>query len=76
MRTPEALGLAIRERRSEVGLSLEEASSLLGVGRARLARVEEGRADPTFDLLLSLADALDTTLSELFRRAEELSRGP
>lgn len=74
MGAPEALGLAIRERRSELGLSPEQASSVVGVEPGWLARVEEGAADLTLDRLLLLAGALDTSLSALFRRAEELAR--
>jgi len=76
MGTPEALGLAIRDRRSELGLSPEQAASVVGAEPGWLARVEEGAADLTLERLLSLAEALDTSLSALFRRAEELVRPP
>jgi len=76
MEVPEALGLAIRERRSELGLSAEDASASLGVEPGWLARVEDGAADLTLDVLLALAGALGTSLSDLFRRAEELARPP
>ena len=76
MATPEeelrALGLAVCERRRALNLSEAEAATRWGVDRSWLSDVERGRGDPTFESILALAAEMGVTLTELFRRAEEL----
>ena len=67
-----ALGHAIRERRRALGFSRTAAAREWGVARAWLADLERGRANPTFDALYGLAQRMDVSLAQLFRRAEEL----
>ena len=67
-----ALGLAIRERRLELGLSRAAAARRWGVGRSWLAEVERGRANPSFESIHALAARMEVSLADLFERAEEI----
>jgi DNA-binding XRE family transcriptional regulator len=57
---------AVRERRLECGLTQAELAARAGVSRQLVAAVEAGRNTPAVDAALSLAQALATTVEELF----------
>lgn len=59
------LGEIIREIREEKDLSLRELASLIGVSAPFMSDVELGRRFPTDKHLLSIAQALDTSLEDL-----------
>ncbi|MEW2624956.1 XRE family transcriptional regulator [Streptomyces sp. NPDC048106] len=50
------------------GLSLRELSGATGVSKALLSQIERSEANPTVDVLVRIAAALDTTCDELLRR--------
>ncbi|MFF0224167.1 helix-turn-helix domain-containing protein [Streptomyces sp. NPDC004629] len=50
------------------GLSLRELSATTGVSKALLSQIERAEANPTVEVLVRVADALDTSTSELLRR--------
>jgi transcriptional regulator with XRE-family HTH domain len=66
------LGRAIRQLREQRGVSASELAAASGFERQQISAVEAGRLDPTYDLLIALADGLGVALSALVRRAEEL----
>lgn len=68
-----ALGMVIREVRQERGLSQEKLAELAGIHRNFVGLIERRAAAPSADTLFSIADALGTQASELFRRAETLA---
>ena len=55
-------GRACRDVRGRLGLSLEEVASAAGLTASYLARVERGLANPTFDTVDRVADALGLRL--------------
>lgn len=59
-------GAALRERRRQCGLTQSELSARAGVSRQLIAAVEAGRNTPAVDAALRLAQALATTVEELF----------
>jgi transcriptional regulator with XRE-family HTH domain len=67
-----AYGLAIREVRSEHGISQERLAQLAGLDRTYVSGIERGQRNPSLTNLLKLADALGVKLSELAQRAETL----
>jgi transcriptional regulator with XRE-family HTH domain len=71
-----ALGKAIRAVREEHGLSTHDLSLGSGVAEATIAALEEGRLDPTFEVLLGLSRGLGVPPAELFTRAEEQDGRP
>jgi transcriptional regulator with XRE-family HTH domain len=66
------LGQAIREVREEQEVSAGELAGKAGIAERRLARLEAGKLDPDYDLMLNLADALSVEPSTFVLRAEAL----
>ncbi|MEU6440580.1 XRE family transcriptional regulator [Streptomyces sp. NPDC047046] len=50
------------------GLSLRELSATTGVSKALLSQIERAEANPTVEVLVRIAEALDTSSAELLRR--------
>jgi transcriptional regulator with XRE-family HTH domain len=67
-----AYGLAIRELRSQRGLSQERLAQLAELDRTYVSGIERGERNPSLANLLKLAAALDVRMSELAQRAETL----
>jgi DNA-binding XRE family transcriptional regulator len=61
------VGAHILERRTELGFSQRDLAAAAGVDRAFLARVEQGLRNPSVVLLAKVAQAMETTVSELTR---------
>ena len=72
------LGRAIRRAREEKGVSQRTLSLMLGYdSHSYMTRVENGRTPVSFDIICSIADALDTDVNYIFiymRDAEEEER--
>lgn len=66
-----SLGRAACSLREQQGLSARDLAKATGVSAARIAELEEGRFDPDFELLVTLASSLGVRLSIFFVRAEE-----
>ncbi|MEC3957664.1 XRE family transcriptional regulator [Nocardia sp. CDC153] len=58
-------GAAVRRRREEAGLTLEQLSTRSSVSRAMLSKVERGEKSPTIGIAAKIAHALDVSLSDL-----------
>jgi transcriptional regulator with XRE-family HTH domain len=58
------LGRIIRERRKELGFTLEAVASRSGVSRATISKVERGDVTPTTAVLGKLAESLDLSISQ------------
>lgn len=67
-----AFGEAIRQIRSEKGLSQEDAALESGIDRAYYGHIERATKSPTLNTVWKIAEALKTQPSELFARAEKL----
>ena len=63
------LGVRIRERRRELGLTQESLAERAGLSRPSIANVEAGRQNMGLRQLVSLAGALDVDVAALFARA-------
>jgi transcriptional regulator with XRE-family HTH domain len=66
------LGRAVRRIREQRRMSADDLAAATGMTRERLDALETGRLDPTYELLLALADGLDTQPSALVGLAEQL----
>jgi DNA-binding XRE family transcriptional regulator len=64
-----ALGAAIRRRRSKVKLSQEKLAGLADLDRSYLGQIERGENSVAIHPLIRIANALNTTLAELFTDA-------
>lgn len=66
----DALGRAVRETRKKRGLTQEQASKASGIGPTYISDIERGVRNPSYEMLIELAKALKTPLSEIVKRAE------
>ena len=66
MDTKELIGSRIKELRKKKGLSQEELSEKADITPNYLSRIERGTENPTLDMFIRLADALEVEIWELF----------
>jgi transcriptional regulator with XRE-family HTH domain len=59
------LGDVLRERRSELGMTLREVSGVARVSLGYISEIERGQKEASSELLASLCDALDVPLSRV-----------
>ncbi|MEI7531170.1 MAG: helix-turn-helix transcriptional regulator [Betaproteobacteria bacterium] len=59
------LGVNIKEARAELGISQVVLAKISGIDRSYISQLERGLVNPTFSLLLSLANALQVPLLTL-----------
>lgn len=73
-----ALGQTLKAARLKRGLSQTNVAIRMGFknprSRSYLTRVERAHTQPTLEMLARLADALDTTGSNLLANAEKIAR--
>jgi len=53
------IGSVLRDRRIELGKSAAELAALAGIERSTLSRIEAGKTNPSWALVLALGQALD-----------------
>ncbi|MDH1254522.1 helix-turn-helix transcriptional regulator [Comamonas thiooxydans] len=66
----EALGVEIKVRRLELGLSQEDLAGRCELDRPYITMIEIGRKQPTISVLHRLAGALDLSMAEMCGRVE------
>jgi len=72
----EAFGVVLQRYRVDAGISQEELADLANVDRTFVSRLERGLRQPTITTIISLAQALKVTATELVREVEAaLPRG-
>ncbi|HEU5062277.1 MAG TPA: helix-turn-helix transcriptional regulator [Solirubrobacterales bacterium] len=69
-----ALGMAVREARTNRGLTLEELAQRADLDLSYISIIERGQRNPTWGTVRMISKGLDIRLSELAHRAEELER--
>ncbi|MDZ4837218.1 MAG: response regulator [Candidatus Melainabacteria bacterium] len=68
-----AIGKTIRKRREQLGISQTELAERAGLHRTYINNIEGGSKNISIDSLKGIADALNTTISELMTSAEDAS---
>ena len=63
---PKAIGKRIQKRRKEVGITQEELAEKVGISRAYMGYIEQGRNAPSLEILEKIAKLLRLSLKELF----------
>ncbi len=63
---PLKLGVKIKEIRSKLGITLEEASQRTGLARSTLSKIENEQISPTFQAMQKLAAGLQIDMPQLF----------
>jgi CheY-like chemotaxis protein len=69
------LGIAIRNKRSEMGISQEELADRAGLHRTYISDIERGARNPSLESIDRLARALEISLPVLFERATDQNGG-
>jgi len=62
-----SLGDILRSRRAELGLTLREVSGAARVSLGYISEIERGQKEASSELLASLCEALDVSLSDVLR---------
>lgn len=68
-----SLSSALKKVREAKGLSQKELANLIGMAQAQYSRIESGKTDPSFSVVVKIAKALGLTISELFQADEIFS---
>lgn len=63
---PKVLGKKIQKRRKSLKLTQEEIAEKIGISRAYMGYIEQGRYVPSVEVIEKLARALRVSISELF----------
>ncbi|MHB0867738.1 MAG: helix-turn-helix domain-containing protein [Thermoleophilia bacterium] len=66
-----SFGLAIRERRLQMGVSQEAFAEIVGIHRTYIGSVERGERNISLDNIVRIAEALGITPSDLLADAEK-----
>ncbi|HDJ1466696.1 TPA: helix-turn-helix transcriptional regulator [Clostridioides difficile] len=67
----EFLGTRIRERRKELGLTIEQLSEKIDIGYNHLSNIERGKKVPSLSTFLELINALDISADIILRDSVE-----
>ena len=67
-----ALGLAVKSRRQELGLTQEQLANDTELHQRWISNVETGKRNPSYGSLRRLAAGLELTASELIASAEQV----
>jgi len=67
-----ALGIAVKARREELGLTQEQVYLRTDIQQRYLSNVETGKRNPSYASLRRLAVGLELSASELIARAEAI----
>ena len=65
------LGDVLRERRGELGMTLRDVSGVARVSLGYISEIERGQKEASSELLASLCDALDVSLSQVLHEVAD-----
>lgn len=63
---PKALGKKVQKHRKEFNLTQEELAFKIGISRAYMGYIEQGRNIPTVEVLQKIAKVLRISIKDLF----------
>lgn len=70
---PIKLGQRLKEIRTSLGLTLEEASQKTGLARSTLSKIENEQISPTFQAMQKLTNGLQIDMPQLFSLPKQVS---
>lgn len=68
------IGQRIKEKRNKQGLTQEKLSELVGIGPSHMSHIESGSTVPSFEVFVSLLNALSCSADELLCRETAASK--
>lgn len=66
------LGLVLKNLRDARGISQKEMAAACKMDQAQYSRIENGKTDPSFSIVLRIANALNIELYDLFKNNQAL----
>ncbi|WP_080797792.1 helix-turn-helix domain-containing protein [Arabiibacter massiliensis] len=66
------IGGKVRAARRAHGISVEKLALMVGINRNYLRNIEFGRANPTIDIIIRIADGLSIPVWELMKPNEDV----
>lgn len=63
---PRVLGKRIQKRRKNIGLTQEEVADKVGISRAYMGYIEQGRNVPSLEIVEKIAKVLKASIKDLF----------
>jgi XRE family transcriptional regulator, master regulator for biofilm formation len=69
--TLDLVGKKIREMREKKGLSQRGLAKALNMNHAYLSRIENGKVDPSIELLVKIAEILECNVADFFEKKME-----
>jgi transcriptional regulator with XRE-family HTH domain len=69
--TKEEFGMRVRGLRKKMGLSQERFADAIAVGRSHMGKIENGKTNPSLEIIVKIAKGLDITLAQLFETMHE-----
>lgn len=63
---PKVLGRKIQKRRNQLELTQEDVADKVGISRAYMGYIEQGRNAPSLEILEKIAKVLKSPISEFF----------
>lgn len=68
------IGQRIKEKRMEKGLTQEKLSEMIGVGPSHMSHIESGNTVPSFEVFISILNALNCSADALLCRETEAAK--
>jgi transcriptional regulator with XRE-family HTH domain len=68
-----AISQTIAQLRHEASISQEELAHRAGIHRTYVSQIERGLKSPTLHILIQIANALDTSASEIISKVEAVN---
>lgn len=62
------IGQRIKLKRTELGITQEKLSELVGIGPSHMSHIENGSTVPSFEVFISILNALDCSADDLLCR--------
>lgn len=73
MDTKHLIGQRIKKLRRSKGFSQERLAEIMGISPKYLSNIERGKENPTLDMFIKLANALNVEVAEVFNYSYEQS---
>lgn len=68
------IGQRIKEKRTEKGMTQEKLSELVNIGPSHMSHIENGSTVPSFEVFISILNALNCSADELLCREVRASK--
>lgn len=68
------IGQRIKTKRIECGITQEKLSEMVGIGPSHMSHIETGSTVPSFDVFISILNALNCSADELLCRETKASK--